>query len=520
MTRKRDIRKSEFIALEALETNDYFDFVRQGQNFRISREDLLAALGTTGDLQQLGEATATPVLRIIADINYIRNILGNRGISVSTSPQEGIQIGHNFTVDDTGIPIMINEGAASPTIRSLVAGNGINIAGSGDIIQIASSELPESAKTIVVYSIDDFPDPDLIETDLIILEDDTEYKLENDVTSVYRFQMGSETLLSGADGSLVNLEYTGSGTMITALDVNFKIKDIRLVCSTGTLYDISSTTGLHRFMHFNGNCICANMGTIDEMRFVYLDNVNFSAETNGVLFTGNFLVCIINLVAISMLSGAGTGINLGSAVFDIFQLNQSFSTINTTGYAVSGLPDSGNIAVGGLGTIQNSKQFGTADFLGGITPYDDRWEMLHNAGVPNSYDVVMATHPATTIDIGAANPARLGTTWTTHKEYRFDSTVTGTWTYTGKGTAVEILACVRANIVSGSDSVTFYLAKNGVEIVNSGVTLVLNIVDPANVFTLIWDEDLVTGDYLEIWARNNDANVDIDVVESRIRIRS
>lgn len=521
MTRSRDIKKSDFVALETTESGDYFDFTRDGQNYKILASDLTVALGVSGELQTRGEVTGVPVLRVIAGVNYIRNLLGHRGITVGVSAQDGIQIGHNFTVDATGVPVMINEGADSPTIRSIQAGNGINVSGAGGIIQIASSETPASSKTIIVYSIDDFPDPDLIETDLIILEDDTEYKLENDVSSVYRYQLGSNTLLSGADGTLITLEYTGTGSMITATDVHCKIKDIVLSCPSGSLYDISSTTGLHRFRHYKGSVVCYDMGTFDNYGLVFIDDVSYTCEDNGVVFSGNFGICILNIVGITIAAGTGNGVDLGTATFTILQMFQAFANIDTSGYVVTGLADSGNINAGGLATIQNSKQFGTATPFNGITPYDDLWEMVHNTELPNSYDVVMATHPGVTVTIATISvPVRLDTTWTTHKSYRFDSSVDGVWTYTGRGTNVEIVGSIKATIPSGEDDIAFFIAKNGTEITASRVTLTVNTIDNPGEFTIIWDESLEPSDYLEVFAVNEGSNVDIEVTEARLRIRS
>lgn len=518
MTRKRDVKKSDFTTLESTEPGDYFDFTRSNQNYKIELTNLQASMGVSGELQTLGEATATPVLRIIAGVNYIRNVLGHRGISVATSPQDGIQIGHNFTVDTTGVPIMINEGADSPTIRSVEAGNGINVSGSGGIMQIALSEIPASSKTVIVYDINDFPDPDLIETDLIILEDDTEYKLQNDVSSVYRYQMGSNTLLSGADANMVNLEYTGTGTMLTISDVNCKIKDIRLICATGTLHEVSSTTGLHRFQHFDGNCICYDMGTVDNMRLVYFDNVNYQVENNGVVFSGNIYTCILNLVAIYIAGGTGNAIDLGTAVFDIFQLNQAFANVNSTGYAVTGALDSANIAVDGLGTIENSRQFGTADSLNNISPFDDRWEMTHNANVPNSMSVMLATNAGVTVDLGTTNPNIIGATWLTHTDHRFDTVIGGRWTYTGKGMDAAITATISADLALATDNISFYIYKNGTQITESRVTREFTAGNPGNV-SIIWDEYLVTGDYLELWVSNDDTNVDMDILNATMRIK-
>jgi len=135
MTLSRDVKKSNFTLVSTPELTDRFDFIRNGQNQSILLSDLITGMGLSGEFIELGEVAAVPVLQIIAGINYIRNILGGAGISVSVSAQNGIQIEHAFTVDKTGVPICLSE-TTTPTLISLIAGSGISLTPSGDTLTI------------------------------------------------------------------------------------------------------------------------------------------------------------------------------------------------------------------------------------------------------------------------------------------------------------------------------------------------------------------------------------------------
>lgn len=523
MTKQRDTRKSNFVEVESSEATDRFDLVRNGQNLKISQANLVNDFGVSGPLQTRGEATAVPVLEVIANVNYIRNILGGSGISASLSAQDGVRLDHNFTVDTDGVPIMINATSDSPTIRSIQAGAGINVAGAGGVIQIASTEIPASTKTVVVYSIDDFLDNAYDVTgDVITLLPDIEYRLQDDVSSAYRFVFGNNTVISGADENLVELEFTGIGIMLTAADVNIKIKDIRITCSTATLFDASSTTGFHQMRMRHCNIVCDNVGTFTDLSLMFLFNVSFNmVYTQGFIFVGSFDVVLLDTIGATMSSGAGNLFDLGTAVFEYFTVDKGLFNINTTGYVITGTADSGNINSTGLGAFLNSRNFGTTfPPSDTIFHYDDRWESFLNTRIPNSYDVALSTHAGATIAIAAAlTPVIVGATWASHNAYRFTPTVGGRWTYTGKGTSVEIVASISGTVTSGTDFISFFIYVNGVQETNSRVIREFVSTSVGNL-SMVWEVQLDTDDYIELWVQNDDTDVDFEVSAITMRIRS
>lgn len=517
MARDRDIKKSNFVEVLSAISSDRFDFTRGQQNLKISLENLLASMGVSGALTSVGEVTSIPVLNVVGGVNYIRSILAGAGILVSVSPQNGIQLDHNFTVDKTGVPIMLNEGAASPTFRSIEAGSGISVAANGNKVQISYSATPVSTKTVNVYELADLPAP---VAGVITLADDTEYRFLNDVSSINRYILGNNTVISGADEVLIILEYTGAGNMLTAVDKEFTLRNIHFQCSAGTLFDISSTTGLHCFQMMHAKASVNNVGTIDNMRRFYLHGCEFTVTTQGFVFAGNFEVLLIDMVCLNIASGTGNGITLGTATFDYLTISNFLADINTSGYLLSGLANSGNINAAGLGTVLNSINFGTATASDNISPFDNRWESQLNAKLLNSFDLCLVSHAGATIAISAAaTPVIIGATWTSEDLHRFTATAGGRFTYTGKGTHVSINASISATIVTATDDVSFYIYKNGVQIANSRITRAFSAGSLGNV-VLVWDLILATNDYLELWVANDDTTVDVIIDNIILSVRS
>lgn len=512
---QKDIRKSSFPETTASQASDYFDLVRSGQNLKISQANLINDFGTTGTLSTRGEITGTPVLHQVATDNFIRNIVDGPGITASLSPQDGIKLSHNFTVSKAGVALMINETALSPTVRSINAGAGINVSAVDDEITIAQATLPVSSKTILVYTESDFPTP---VAGVITLAGDTEYQLQTDVSTANRFVMGDTTVLSGADANLCTLTYTGSGTMITALDNNFKIADITLSAASGTMFDVSSTTGAHINRNFNCFFIADSLGNFDNYYIAQFETCGFTATTQGMTFTNNFAVIRFATISYVMIGGAGTAIDLGTATATTFAIDGALFIVSTTGYILDGATSSANINTNGLGTITRSYQTGTSTILNNISAYDALWEMFQNNFIPNSKTLNMVTHGGATITIGAAaTPVIIGATWATEVSHRFSNTVGGRFTYIGKGEELSITASITADIATGIDDVSFFVYINGVQQANSRVTREFDAGNPGNI-SMVWYSSLSTNDYVEIWVQNDDAAVNVIIVNAALRI--
>ena len=96
------LKKSKFTTDTVIPAGATFDFVSNGQNFKILAADLLSALGVTGTLTQSGAVTGTPVLDIDAANYQIRNIEDGNGVISSVSPENGITVSWNVRLREYG----------------------------------------------------------------------------------------------------------------------------------------------------------------------------------------------------------------------------------------------------------------------------------------------------------------------------------------------------------------------------------------------------------------------------------
>lgn len=517
MSRAKDVRKSNFTTITSLLGTDYMDIVRSGQNLKITLTNALTFFGVSGPLEAKGEVTATPVLDVDAGTNYIRNLAAGAGIALSLTAQEAIQIDHNFTISKVGDPLILNELTTSPTVVSLVAGTGITLTPSGSTIEIASSG-PAGSKTVQVYDSGDFPAPSL---GIITLADDTEYVVYNDITLSDRFIFGNNTVLRGSDSVVINLTYTGAGVMFTISDKNMKIRDMYLTCANGTLFDWDASTATFIFRMFNCGVSCQNFGDFNGGSIIFFDNINIYSNTGtGITFAGAINVLLMHIVGWTKAAGAQDLIDFGAATFYSITLNKMLFTNNGTGYCVTGAAASANINAGGVGSIINILKLGTGNLLQNIDGTDDRWITAQNAQIANSVDTILSTRGAGTVAISVANtPVIVAGTWTNAQAHRFTDSLAGRWTYTGLNTHIGITATISASITTATDSVTFYLYKNGVQIAASAVTRVFTAGTIGNL-SLIWEDEATNGDYYEIWVENDDTTVDIEIDKIVMRIRS
>jgi len=511
--RDSDVKKSDFVQKTAVVDADSFDFVQDGQNFKVPFSAMKTAMGALGTIAQLGEVTAVPVLKATGTDYEIRNILGGSGILASLSPEDGIKLSHNFTVDTTGKAIMTNPTADSPTIRSLVAGSSINISELNGTLEIAYSATPTTSKTVIVNQESDFP---TAVGNVITLLADTLYFIASDITTANRFVLQEDTIVSGSDGTLITLTYSGSGVMFTSSDTSNKVKDLGCACTSGTLLDISGSVGNEIFQLLSCAVECDVIGTIDEMYVASFQNITWTVITDGLTFLNN--TDIISFFQNVGSIAAGTFVDFGSSTFTGFTFSNSIGVLAVGATFLSGLVDSGNVNAGGLASVINTRALGAGTALNNITTKDSLWEFLANSGIANSRNTYLGTNAGATVIIAVINtPVIIGATWVSEEESRFEGTAGGRFTYIGSGAFIDISATITADIVTATDNCTFYIYKNGVKEANSGMLRELSAGNPGN-FGLEWALDLATNDYIEIWAENNDTTVNIVIHKAIIKV--
>ena len=143
------VKQSDFTAQTSMLPGSYLGFFASGYNYKITYDNFLGGLGVTGTIDQTGAVTGTPVLDVQGTANLIRNLEDGSGIVTNVSPENGITVAHNFTVDTLGEPLMQNISAASPTIVSLVGGIGISVTTTGEAVTISSTEAASYASVFM-----------------------------------------------------------------------------------------------------------------------------------------------------------------------------------------------------------------------------------------------------------------------------------------------------------------------------------------------------------------------------------
>jgi len=140
-TRAQGRKISQFVAKTTISgSNSYLNYIIDSTNYRIAYTDFVNGLGVTGTIVQAGAVTAAPILDTQSTVNNIRGIENGSGIAANVSASNGVQIKHNFTIDATGSPLMLNTTATSPTFVSLLAGSGITLSAAGNVIAISAND--------------------------------------------------------------------------------------------------------------------------------------------------------------------------------------------------------------------------------------------------------------------------------------------------------------------------------------------------------------------------------------------
>jgi hypothetical protein len=201
-------KKSRFLAQTTVLAGSDMDYFVNGTNYRISYTNLVSGLGVTGSIVTTGLGTASPVLSVDGTINKIRNIENGSGIAANISATDGVEIKHNFTVDATGSPLMLNTAAVSPTFVSLFAGSGISLTATGNVIAISSND--------ALHYVESFLQTNT--TDTVIAATTTPVLIAG------TWEFGANTGFTQTSGG--RLTYNGSDTAVLTVHASISIEPV------------------------------------------------------------------------------------------------------------------------------------------------------------------------------------------------------------------------------------------------------------------------------------------------------
>lgn len=518
MPRSNGTRKSTFPTQTSVPAGSYFDYVFSGANYRISFSDFVTSLGVSGTIQREGLASDAAVLDDQGAVKGIRNINAGFGIATSIDPNNSLSIATDFSFDNVGVEIVEDASASAPNFRSVTAGSGIAVSGSGGQLQISATGIPASTKTIAVSQLSDLPTP---VSNVITLASDTNYQFIDDVDLGINRLVLNGNMISAVDASIIKITYTGTDTMFTSTGTTTnKIEGLKLACPNGQMFDISGG-GVGIFQLLNMNIESADtLGVWNNLAGSQISNIFMeSYTTNGLLFTGAHGVFVSDATLINV--NAGVMYDLGTATFDGFTLTNSFPNVSAGATFLSGLTGSGNVNAGGLATMVNITQTGLGDVLVGPTPDDVRWQFALNNTINDtftdslSYNTAGVTVPITTIN----TPVLIGGTWIDDNSSQFTVDGAGTVTYIGnKVFHTPITAALTTHPVSGSNKdYTCYIAINGVAVQESGRKVRASSTDRQSV-TPIWQHQFENGDTVSVMIENNSDTTDFVVEHAVLRL--
>lgn len=380
-----------------------------------------------------------------------------------------------------------------------------------------------ATKTIQINALTDFPAP---VGGLINLDAETQYVVGDDVSiGTNELVLASNTVVSGIESVVVDLNYTGTGDMFTMLNTRNRISNLSISAPNGRV--INHSDNADNIFRMNDCTVdCDRFGTFNStgtngssLRFT---NVSPSSiTTSGCTFSGDWGALLWE-VSSSRLS-AGDFFDLGTATFGSMVLDLILVNLSAGTNLINGLADSGNIRVGGIGSVSRILITGAGSALSGVTTDDIRWLFRSSASIKDTQEDAMVSlnnNVAETVIATQSVPVKVVGTWVVERKSLFDADTTGRVTFKGERpmtVPVDIVATINSAGGTNKD-IEVFLALNGSIIANSGKTNRVSQNDPKGTI-VFWQLALVKDDFLEVFIANDSDTVNLVVSDAILRVR-
>ena len=361
------------------------------------------------------------------------------------------------------------------------------------------------SNTVVVTSVDDFPDPI---GEVITLDEDVNYMIEGAVNIGANRIVTNGGNLIGNTQNTDSLIYTGSGVMLTVTNHHLELKNLTMICSSGTFMDFNGTVTENLVMTLS-TVICSSIGDVEGVNIMGFQRSVLVCSMAGITFTGTSNLVNMDRIAFSGLSGSGTYIQYNTSSLTSSALSTVSVTVNAGETFVSGLANTANFS--DAFQIVECIVSGAGTYLNGITTFDSKANFRENFGIENSHAhahayIADGAEATTTIGVGSGdtgNPILVTGTYTVVVSDRTTTSVAGRTTYTGPGRKTFHTSIIFKGAPSSGSNKTynFYIAVNGVVNVASRSQILASAGQPINGHCQS-DIDLSTGEYIELYVEN------------------
>ncbi len=518
---------SDLVGTSSINDSALVTIVANGTNLKTTFGAFKVALGALGALTQIGSPTGAPVLQIDGLNFAIRNIEPGSGTIPALTALNGVKINHNFnsgaapSASAAGVDILTDITALSPTIRSLVASTGITLSPVNGSISIGATGALPTTGVVIVNSVSDLP---AAIGDSITLDAGTTYSFQGNIDlSPFRLVIDTAGIALASENRITRGFFSDNvNALITVKNTNVVpiVREMVINSPNGHVFDIQAGSGIvfNNVVNFNSAAVSKITDSVN-VSFRNYTIVNVGLPVKGVTWFG---ACSeFNLSNGLFLDWDGTLLDFGAATFSnglSIGPNARFDA-GAGKIAIDG--NAANIPTGALGQVSHNKFLGLATPLNGIDASTLGWEFLGNQGVDNTRADSLSTNTAgvgVTI-VSAGVPVKIEGTWVDEGSSQFTVDGSGRATYNGlKAMSTPITASITLEPDSGTGiTLGVSVAINGTVVPNSLRTAAASSGSPSSI-TVPWQETLQTGDFVELFASNEDTTANITVSTAVLRL--
>jgi len=366
---------------------------------------------------------------------------------------------------------------------------------------------------VIVKSASDLPTPS---GGIITLVAGTLYQINGTIALSSQINLNGSKL-AGLDAVNDKLVYTGSLAMFTGTSTG-SIEWLTLTAMAGSIFNINGGGANENLILENCYMVASNsLGTIQGVGgTTYFSNVAYFYNTNGITFQNDSIVLQYDL----MWDGSNHNTyEKYSGKFSIVQILGGGCVATSTNSAI--VVDVSGVTSVGNGSIQSMLFTGTGTYTKGA--FSDYWD-VESIGISTLNDdqatgncYVTAAVP--TSFTGASVPTKILGTTTSTNLIRVTSPASNRLTYTGRKVQSFIVTCALSFVGTNNKNYSFYIAKNGVVLPESGMFTKMNSNGDEQSVPVLCTVTLNPNDYLEVWAENNTDNSSLTVQTMNMTIK-
>ncbi len=387
-----------------------------------------------------------------------------------------------------------------------------------------------SDEIVVVKSVSDLPAPTMVGGVNTIVLGNKEYLFDGPISSANPLGWpgaGNTATIRAVNRAIWTYTGTDSCFRDTDAEGNVEIHGLtEFQAPTGDMWDVTASTGGWSFQA-GGPAVkftnCNSLGTLDggasgnggfNVFFGTMSDFDqgltatdlFFFEINTMFLFGN------NVAGCTYFTS--TGANTSGSVN--MYTNTFNNGTNETMWDFTSNIETGVDSINLRGNVQEGGINGSVLKAGSLDLDTPKFFSEGNTVIANSRPKTVLSltgNTSATVIAAADTPVKVVGTWVVEQESQFTSDTTGKMTYNGINNLDAPLIFNVSSIISGggqSDTATYYVAKNGSIIAAAKSIATHDTTDPVNT-VLIWQEILVTGDFIELYVENNDDTSDIEV---------